>query len=293
MVLIGVILIVLLLVWLWWRTKGISDLVFVKEEGDKWYVNSIGNVLCSYFYRMGNAWSIGERFVWGEQFKNEFYRNLPKELDPPVGSKIPPYKNNRDFENLSAWICDTEDSVNFWNAMKPYVHKIIGEALERSGLKMIQRNPVIHFRCSDVPFRKSEDYHFQKYKFFKQSLGKENKVDLITCNTHLAEDGNQSACEKYVRLLVEYLNPIEVDVTCSHYFIDFAKMYYAPKVVSTGSSMSFMAGYFGNGEFVTAGHFSEGSSNQCKICKYSGVDISHSEIENYYDVDSVHKKLVD
>lgn len=277
-----------------WLFLGRKRPTFVNEEGDKWYVNSIGNILCSYFYKMGNSWSKGETFVWDEQFKNEFYKNLPTKLDPPKDVKIPAYKNNRtSFENLSAWICDSEEAVNFWKSMKPFVHKIIGEALEKSGLRVNQTKPVIHFRCSDVPFRKSDDYHFQKYKFFKDAVGSDNEVEIITCHTHLSEVKNQKACSKYVELLIKELSPTKATVQCRHYFEDFAVMFYAPKVISTGSSMSFMAGFFGHGEFITAGHFTEGSENTCKICKYSGVDVLHSDVSDYYDIDSVHKKLVD
>ena len=272
-----------------------------KEEPDdnKSWVNAIGNVLSSYFYLMGKAWHKGERFKseWIQGFVNDFYLNLPRELDPPTGVSIPDYKSHEGgFEVVSAWTVDTDEGKAFWDAMKPYVHNIIKESLEKSNLVIEQKNPVLHFRCSDGPFNRLGSYNFAKYQFFKDSLKGYKKVDIISCHTHQSSEENKVACKKYVDYLVGELESegLEVNVICEHYFEDFSRMFYAPLVISHGSSMSFMAGYFGHGKLLTTGHIWDefAEFTECKICSHPrSAQLLHDEVADYYDVERVHQQL--
>lgn len=272
---------------------------FKDEPGDnKSWVNAIGNILSKYFYEMGLAWHKKEDYkcAWINDFVNDFYKALPSQVPYPTGLEVPEYNSHTGWEGVSAWTVDSEEGKLFWETMRPYVHKIIDEALIKSDLKIDQKVPVIHFRCSDVPFNRIGSYHLVKYQFYKDGLKGYKEVDLLSCHSHLSNEKNSNACKEYVRLLSEELSPMKVNVKCGHYFEDFASMFYAPLVLSTGSSMSFMAGFFGHGKFLTAGHMFDGekdNSPSCTICSHPpSINLLHKEVEDYYDIPSVHKLLL-
>lgn len=255
-------------------------------------IGNIGNILCGYFYHMGESWSRGETFVWdGWESEHYFYKQFPVKLDPPLETKIPKFEG---VVPISAWTMNKPEAREFWDAMKPYVHRYIHKALQNTNQVLSQRLPVVHYRCADVPFDRNVDYHFQKYDFFRNALAGHKEIDLITCSKWKATDEMKTACNEYVNLLKNEIGNTRVNIIeCRDVLEDFARMFYAPLVVSTGSSMSFMAGYFGNGKFVTGGHFDENDqSKNCLICDYSPeTNLLHSDVENYYDVDEVHDKL--
>lgn len=262
--------------------------IFLKETE-----NNIGNIICKYFYLMGRSWYNRETFVWKEfkeNFNNDFYKNLPDKVDPPANIDLPDFDYNKIFPNHdieSTWCCNEPIVLEFWTKMKPYIHKILDDTLKKSDLYTYQKNPIIHFRCSDVPFNKHFHYHFQKYSFFKNALKNENEVDILSCNDHLSNENNKKACGEYIKLLSKELNDIKVNLKCRHYFEDFAAMFYAPKVISTGSSMSFFAGFFGKGDFITGGHFVEGFETE----ENKKINILHSEVSDYHNINEVHEKL--
>lgn len=273
---------------------------FIMKEETNGLGKAIGNMLSDYFYKMGCAWSKNETFVWKEydEYNNDFYKKLPRSISPRV--VVPEYKSHTGWEGQSAWTIDTNEGKLFWDTMKPHIHTIIDKALKESGLHIQQNIPILHFRCSDAPFNKLGSYHFAKYKFYKDALEGYKEVDIFSCNTHAAvgtsDEKNQIACDKYVNYLIKELEAkdIKVNLNCGNYFEDFAKMFYAPLVISPGSSMSFMAGYFGHGELITSGHvFDEFAGGpDCKICSHPrNIDLMHSEVEDYYDTEKVHNQL--
>ncbi len=269
---------------------------FMKEGEIKDSKKNIGNILSVYFYNMGNAWSSGNDFSDIDEYVNDFYKLLPKNVKKPDNLNIPKFN----IEPHWSWVTDTEEGKLFWEAMKPHVNSIIDKCLKDYGVQPEQKNPIIHFRCSDIPFinHGSALYYFQKYDFFKKSLEGYSEVDIVTCNKHESTGiENQKLCEEYTKLLSDEMTSIGIKVNifeCRDIIEDFARMFYAPLVISPGSSMSFMAGYFGNGNFVTSGHLrDETSPNECKICKYNkSCNLFGSEINgDYTNISLVHEHL--
>ncbi len=269
-------------------------------------VGNIGNTLTDYIQELGAAWARGETFEWGDRFEGRFfYENLPTRLEKPPGKEFTLPKGYRD------WIIDTDEKKKFYEDLKPYVHDILDQALKKT--KDVNtahgKAPVIHFRCSDAPFSCSTgkgtdhcfDYHFQKYEFYKKALTGQKEAEILTCNKHNSNDDMKKACIEYSQLLKQELESTGITVQlrmCEGDALeDFAKMFYAPLVVSIGSSMSFMAGFYGHGKFVTSGHIVENEDgtveNTCRICEYGqDMNLLHRDSgKNYYDVQSVHQKL--
>jgi hypothetical protein len=253
----------------------ILALLLRPEQSNFGQYNNLGNILCDYFYYMGLAWSKGEDFEWQRPRDDGFYQHLPKTLPPPrdaniVWNEFGP--SDGPTVNDISWLGIPE----FWQSMKPYINEILDEALTKEGLKPENPSNVIHFRCSDTPFNKWDGYMLPKYSFYKK-LGLKD-VEIVNCSTHLAGEKEQEACGKYVDLLQTELENEGVHVTtsCGKIDGDFAKMFYAPILVTTGSSMSFFAGMFNDREFI----------------KPSKEEyLHHSSVRTYYDVDVVHEQL--
>jgi len=261
-------------------------LFLVVRQKDNFGGTNIGNQLSTYFREMALAWNNGETYITNHN-DDEFYRNLPKKIDPP-----PDFPGIPDsIKAGDNWTCDREDTLQLWNIMKPYIHKILDDTLEKSGLKIEQNVPVIHFRCADTPFIRHPEYHLHKYSFYKKALKGYSEVDIVSCNTHLASENDQKTCKKYIEYIKGELAPIKVNLVCGSINQDFARMFYAPLCISTGSSMSFFAGYFGKGTFITGGNYNEEKKTKCLICDIGTHELLHSEVADYYDVDTVHQQL--
>lgn len=238
--------------------------------------SNIGNILCIYFYDMGCHWRDGKKFMLNSIDDRDFYKNFPVEVDIPADlPTLPVLKGNPD--PFDVWHLESDEAREFWSKMKPYIHKILEETLVKSGLQIEQKNPVIHFRCADIPFNKHSDYQLLKYDFYKQAIAGQSEVDIIYCNKHQTSELEQKACDEYAEYLKNELAPIKANIVCGSINEDFARMFYAPMCISSGSSMSFMAGYFGKGTFV-------------RWDKTQSVD--HDLVDDYYDTKYVHENYL-
>jgi hypothetical protein len=98
-------------------------------------------------------------------------------------------------------------------------------------------------------------------------------------------------CDTYSKSFIQYLESLgyEVVVKCQSVSEDFATMFYAPALISTCSSLSFMAGYFSDGVFISS-MFDERKNRHCDNCDdwfLKGYSLKHAEVEDYADTDNV------
>jgi len=275
----------------------------------------LGNYLSCYFYNMGLAFLRGKHFQTTLQKNDVFTSFLPKkvELDESIQQSlisvgITEESLQKELDKIdgnchNAWNILTKERETFWNIMKPTVHRLLKKALEKKGLTQTIDVPVIHYRCSDVPIQRdlnaSYYYHFQKYSFFKNALDiiqqktgtKYKKVYISFCGAHLSSQENQKSCHTYVSSLQEYLESLgyEVIVKCNSVNDDFAMMFYAPALISTSSSFSFMAGYFSDGVFIGT-MYDEKMDRQCDDCDdwlQNGYTLKHSMVADYHYTNKV------
>ena len=296
-----------------WNNKMLNSIY--KNIGDikniyKTNINiDIGNCLSNYFYYLGL--SILKKTNFKFEVKNEnFIKKLPSFIKYNHDEIYNTFKVNSITLNTfktkikspnSIWFMDDNFNYNFWLCMKDLVYTILNDALIKSNLKKKVDYPVIHFRCADTPFVRNSQYHFQKYKFYKEILDKINidtnknykKVILLSCSFHRSDDNNKHACETYTNSLSDYLKSINYEpfIECNKNIEDFATLFYAPAVISIGSSFSFMSGFFGKGKFYSGGHIDENDKkSNCTLCNkwlITDYDVKHSSINDYYDTKKV------
>lgn len=262
----------------------------------------IGNYLCREFYLMGCSFRNNKDYTPSysniPHFPTNFIcdTNIHKQL-----LTLPDYVFNIS-DRVGTWCCNDNNINSFWYILKPYINKILNELFTKNNLQNKVDYPVIHYRCSDVPFVKHFHYHLVKYKFYKDALEELKKngintqsINLMSCNTHI--NNNTEKCNQYTQSLKKYLEDLGYNVimSCGTNIDDFATIFYSPASISNGSSFSFMSGYFGNGIFISEGHVDEHNINKkCTNCNWlkSGYTLLHKDVDNYYDTDTVIKQLL-
>lgn len=268
----------------------------------------IGNRMSGYFFNLGSS------ILKKQEFKNDtdytgilFFENLPKSIsynseefdnihDAFISENINSDFFISDCNGCSAWEITNNKIYHFWKIMRPLVQSIMDETFLKSNLKKQVDYPIIHFRCADTPFIKQNGYHLQYYTFFKTALDKiteksnikHSKVILMSCNTHNSNINNQTACVEYTDSLKQYLNEIGYgcDVMCGTNIDDFAMLFYAPAVISTSSSFSFMSGFFGKGVFLITEN-ANGKCTDCDEIMLYDYNIMHETVEDYVNTNNV------
>ena len=290
---------------------------------------SLGNKLIDYFFKLGFAFANG----------NDFKYNLPQYLNNKdqifILQNLPNSINiNNDFKNsfkhvkiqrvlgdnyqfivdyANLWELTNNDRFHFWSCIKPIANSLINQILPSyyenitKNINNLGKFPIIHFRCSDVPFIRHGFYHFQRYAFFIDSLNElagkgvdVSKVYLMYSFLHEGSEKNNATSLIYIQSLKQFLeeNNYVVEIISQDVASDFAAMFYAPAVISTCSSFSFTAGFFGNGIFITEGHYNEDfesglvTESPCYAPFIKkGYSVNHSRILDYYDTNAVIKIL--
>jgi hypothetical protein len=146
-------------------------------EGAENISTNIGNCLCAYFRSLTISILNKKDFVYDDS-NEDFIKYLPKKIKYKYDNiREQLLKNNIDndyFENVETdsggtWHMKDKNTEKLWTIMKPLIQNIMDDAFLKSNLVKHIDYPVIHFRCADTPFIKHRHYHFQKYKFYKDS----------------------------------------------------------------------------------------------------------------------------
>ena len=269
--------------------SGLTLSILKKEDfNSKKYFFDDNNLYCNYFFFKSLP-----TFIKYEH--DDIYNNLT--------SKDITYDKSY-INHLSYIMNDENDNIingnNYkkyycWIYMKPLIHKILDDTFKQCGLVKNVDNPIIHFRCADTPFAMGDGYNFQYYSFFKDSLeeinNKLNKnyktIDIMYSNTHKSSDKQQKSCDIYINSLQIYLKNIgyETNIINNSNIDDFATLFYAPAVISTCSSFSFMSGAFSDGIFISPYFYEDKYKNE-PFNKLSYI-LAHNLVNDYTDTDNV------
>ena len=287
---------------------------YINKENYQNINSDIGNTLSDYYYQIiisilnktNFNYNYVERYNWEIiNNKNEFINAFPPYIpfneniyNEFISNKI----NIKDLDNVWAtgmWLTLNKNMEIIHRIMKPIIHNIFNETFTKLKLNKTVLNPIIHFRCADTPFEKQNYYYFQRYSYFQKALenletkiGIISDVTILSCSSHLSNEQNKNSCNKYSNAIKDALDNYNVHIECNSNVDDFVTMFYAPAVISTISSFSFMSGYFGNGIFIQPTQM-EFDVELCENCDntYKGYNIKHSQVNNYHDFDEIYKLL--
>jgi hypothetical protein len=216
----------------------------------------VGNYLSHYFQELAEAIRNGaSRFTRPRRTEGmRFYeRCLPAGITlRPWPSSLPRVQPQGRWD----WFVFDNATALFWDSMRPLVRHVLDGSFARCGLRATVRAPVLHFRCASAPLNRHSQYHFQRYSYFRAVARRYRKrhreplrhVHVLTCVADDVQKAEQSQlCTRYLDDLVTFLRTelsLEVRVhNCAHsMFEDLAIMYYAPYLISTGSTMSLLPG---------------------------------------------------
>ena len=280
------------------------------ESYDNIEIN-IGNVLSDYYYKYVISILNKEDFIYSNDnsfSKNHnFMNNFPSNIkwDENIFNQF--IENNIKLndiihiDSVAFWVIENKKIQQIHNIMKPAINIIFDNVFKKLKLNKEIKYPIIHFRCADTPFIKHFQYYFQKYSYFDKSLkdienkiGKITDITILSCFDHLSNEDDKKACNIYSSKLKEHLKDYNVHLECNSNVDDFVSMFYAPAVISTISSYSFMSGFFGNGIYIQP-NLMVHNNEVCLDCdnNYKGYNIQHNKVDDYHNVDEVYKLLIE
>ena len=237
----------------------------------------------------------------GNAFNDHFFfKSLPQfikyeydDIYDCLASKSVTYDNISNQFDVGSWEIQNNNQYDFWICMKPLIRKILDDTFQKCDLVKNVDNPIIHFRCADTPFNGHLGYNFQYYSFFKDSLKKistklnkkYDKVDIMSCSFHNSGKEQQESCSIYSKSIQEYLKTIgyESNIICNSNNDDFATLFYAPAVISTQSSFSFMSGLFGKGIFISTEYLQDKQCDNCNDNILHGYNLVYKDDFNKTD----------
>lgn len=211
----------------------------------------LGNVLARYFYFINTAAVVDkevfERFVIDtHNVTDTKLQNFYNKFDWSLQANPIAYKSSGEssWNQLDADGRRKANYLYYWQTVRPMVRKLYETNAEMKSVKY----PVVHFRCSDSPFNKHNQYHMTKsssVRWMAEQIKNKgyDEIILLSCNSHRSLD--YDSCASYIQyysdLFIE--SGIKVNQQCESIYEDFFTMVYSPLLVSlNASSFSFMAG---------------------------------------------------
>lgn len=193
---------------------------------------------------------------------------------------------------------DTDSYVRYW---KDPNKKILQKHYIQSNIKddHVEKLPIIHFRCSDVPFIKFDDYRLPKKEVGAEIIKilKEkgyNEVIWLSNTGHKSLECSKDACKEYSNYYKSLLKGITIkelpEGDVNH---DFMLMHHSPLVISlVNSSFSMMAKVrdLDNYKVVNSSHSNNEFTNVPWIINNVRL-LDHKEVETYCDSANVIKLL--
>lgn len=185
--------------------------------------------------------------------------------------------------------------LTYWQQLRPKMQMLYSKILPVKHYNL----PIVHFRCSDIPFIKHQYYHLTKAATVEwmakiiKARGY-NDIVMLNCDKHWSEADDH--CSSYAKFYSKIFaqQGLRVHSHCGTIVQDFALMYSAPLLVSlNNSSYSFMAGVAKDPNNYIAcnigmeldGRYIPQTEGDWLFA--SGPPLLHASVEDYRDVDAV------
>jgi hypothetical protein len=253
---------------------------------------NIGNMLSEYYYNVIMYKYKLTLPVIKKDEMSEFLYNITKNTDTSI-QKLPLSGdiiiNNNIF--WGKWLERGDPNFgNFWKYARPIIKDSYTKSIPYEHIGF----PVIHFRCSDIPFIRYSIYHLQKAKFIDwvidiiESRGF-STVIWLNCNSHLSSSNNcKDINDIYIKKFEQ--RGISVVAKCGTIIQDFATMVNSPLLVSLNpSSYSFMAGVSKEPDNYVSCNMGQ-EKNGTYVSQTRGdwlfsneIPLLHSEVKDYYN----------
>jgi hypothetical protein len=197
-------------------------------------------------------------------------------------------------------VMDWRMNYGFLVAMRPVIRDVLRPLLQQGSPKY---DVVLHFRCSDVPFQRGSMYRLLCYRWYTRALAmvrtKVRSIAIVSCHMHQSRRQNRDSCQKYVDRLAEHVRTLKseakVHTVCASVDEDFSTMAQAPVLISSGSSMSYMAGLVSEGTTIfpsTSQKHPYRNVPEGWVVLDSEKDVLRdNEVVDYHDVERVHAQL--
>jgi len=284
----------------------------------------IGNLIALYYCNLINAiiekrdfdmYKMDDHSIPGNQMDNhlekyDFLKNLPatikyEEVLKPfhdifvkAGAPMVKQQCRRSYYRIV-----NKEIILFLKLIQPLMKRLIDTALKKTeeiDWDVVHvDHPVIHFRCADTPFDPNPDYKLRRFSYFREALQqvesrtnkKYSRITILSYTKHGSNEQQQKVCSTLAGYLSDYLQKelgYEVEVVSHSNVEDFAIMFYAPAVISTGGSFSLMSGFFGGAAYVMPQDF--GFDEVSEPWLLPGHNIEHGSVD-YYDTQAVLAEL--
>lgn len=270
------------------------------------YTPALGNILVSFFYSTHtNLVDAAQINFYVDQINKmrdselkDFYLNLPWHTRHNLINHFVS-KDDAAWNSLDETGRNKPHYLEFWQKLRPSIQSFYAKTLPH--VKTTQ--PVIHFRCSDVPMSRHNQYHLTKassVKWMAEQLKDRgfNRVTFLSCNTHNIIDNNN--CTRYTNFYIDLFKAygLEIDKKCNSVLHDFSLMYNSPLLISlNASSFSFMAGISKNpSNYISCNMGIEINGtyhlqNEADWILDSNYPLLHTEVEDYSKTHEVIDKL--
>jgi len=187
----------------------------------------------------------------------------------------------------------------YWRTCGPILRRLFDQVLPKVKPQTV---PIVHFRCSDIPFNRHPFYHLPTNDMVEWTckIIKErgyNSVVFLHCNKHLANTGDKKHCERFFEHYINIYkkNNITVSFQCKSILEDFASMVYSPLLVSLNeSSFAFVAGMTKDpANFVSGNNIRETQESSNGYLETKDVDwiyylkppILHKDVKDYHKLE--------
>lgn len=179
----------------------------------------------------------------------------------------------------------------FWKLSRNILRRLFDQVLPKKNIT----KPVIHFRCSDIPFNRQIDYHIPTDDMVQWTCDKIkeigfNSIIMLHCNKHLTKKGNEIHCNRFLDHYANIYkkNNIQIEFQCNSILDDLAIMVHSPLLVSlNASSFAFIAGISKDpNTFISGNNIRELSNNYLETknvdwIHYSKPPILHKDVPDY------------
>ncbi len=269
------------------------------------YSTNIGNVLSDYMYRRHSGIETYYKIKTSDSDLTEFFDGIIKNDTDKIVEHD--FAKTGDIGDSDKWRpLGRKDFLFFWKSIRNDIKNTYDKTIPDKYKNV--KYPVLHFRCSDIPFVRHDGYHIPKISSVKWVINilkdkNYSKIIWLNCKSHThVMKINNTLCDSINNIYIEEFKKsgIEVILQCDTILKDFYTMVYSPLLISlNSSSFSFMAGISKNPENYISCNMGREINGEYELQKQDEADwylnmeepVLHKNIKNYFDMEEIKRAV--